>query len=68
MTDRAATQRAIEAVWRIESPRLIAALARMMRDVGVAEDLAQDALVWCGGSPVESCAASWMSSANSDSS
>ena len=45
MTERAATQRAIEAVWRIESPRLIAALARMMRDVGVAEDLAQDALV-----------------------
>jgi len=45
VTDRAATQRAIEAVWRIESPRLIAALARMMRDVGVAEDLAQDALV-----------------------
>ena len=45
MTNRAATQRAIEAVWRIESPRLIAALARMMRDVGVAEDLAQDALV-----------------------
>ena len=43
--DQAATQRAIEAVWRIESPRLIAALARMMRDVGVAEDLAQDALV-----------------------
>jgi RNA polymerase sigma-70 factor (ECF subfamily) len=42
---RAATQQAIEAVWRIESPRLIAALARMMRDVGVAEDLAQDALV-----------------------
>jgi RNA polymerase sigma factor (sigma-70 family) len=39
------TDRAIEAVWRIESPRLIAALARMMRDVGVAEDLAHDALV-----------------------
>src|SRR5256885_4639614 len=38
-------QRAIEAVWRIESPRLIAGLARMVRDVGVAEDLAQDALV-----------------------
>lgn len=36
---------AIDAVWRIESPRLIAALARMTRDVGVAEDLAQDALV-----------------------
>jgi len=37
--------RTIEAVWRIESPRLIAGLARMVRDVGVAEDLAQDALV-----------------------
>ena len=37
--------RAIEAVWRIESPRLIAGLARIVRDVGVAEDLAQDALV-----------------------
>ncbi len=36
---------AIEAVWRIESPRLIAGLARMVRDIGVAEDLAQDALV-----------------------
>jgi RNA polymerase sigma-70 factor (ECF subfamily) len=45
VTAQAATQRAIEAVWRIESARLIAALARMMRDVGVAEDLAQDALV-----------------------
>jgi RNA polymerase sigma factor (sigma-70 family) len=37
--------KAIDAVWRIESPRLIAALARMCRDVGLAEDLAQDALV-----------------------
>jgi RNA polymerase sigma factor (sigma-70 family) len=37
--------RAIDAVWRIESPRLIAGLARRVRDVGVAEDLAQDALV-----------------------
>jgi RNA polymerase sigma factor (sigma-70 family) len=37
--------RAIDAVWRIESPRLIAALARMVRDVSLAEDLAQDALV-----------------------
>jgi RNA polymerase sigma-70 factor (ECF subfamily) len=37
--------RAIEAVFRIESPRLIAGLARMLRDVGLAEDLAQDALV-----------------------
>jgi RNA polymerase sigma factor (sigma-70 family) len=39
------THRAINAVWRIESPRLIAGLARMVRDVGVAEELAQDALV-----------------------
>jgi RNA polymerase sigma-70 factor, ECF subfamily len=39
------TQRAIDAVWRIESPRLIAGLARIVRDVAVAEDLAQDALV-----------------------
>ena len=37
--------RAIEAVWRIEAPRLIAGLARMVRDVGLAEELAQDALV-----------------------
>jgi RNA polymerase sigma factor (sigma-70 family) len=37
--------RAIDAVWRIESARLIAGLARMVRDVGLAEDLAQDALV-----------------------
>jgi RNA polymerase sigma-70 factor, ECF subfamily len=35
----------IDALWRIESPRLIAALTRMVRDVGVAEDLAQDALI-----------------------
>lgn len=40
-----ATHRAIEAVWRIESARLIAGLARMVRDVGLAEELAQDALV-----------------------
>src|SRR5258706_10661115 len=39
------THRTIDAVWRIESPRLIAGLARIMRDVGIAEDLAQDALV-----------------------
>src|SRR5438094_1032725 len=37
--------RAIDAVWRIESPRLIAGLMRIVRDVGLAEDLAQDALV-----------------------
>jgi RNA polymerase sigma factor (sigma-70 family) len=37
--------RAVEAVWRIESARLIAGLARMVRDIGLAEDLAQEALV-----------------------
>jgi RNA polymerase sigma factor (sigma-70 family) len=37
--------RAIDAIWRIESARLIAATARIVRDVGVAEDIAQDALV-----------------------
>ena len=37
--------RSIDAVWRIESARLIAALTRIVRDIGVAEDLAQDALV-----------------------
>jgi RNA polymerase sigma factor (sigma-70 family) len=40
-----ATQRAIQGVFRAESPRLIAGLARVVRDVGVAEELAQDALV-----------------------
>jgi RNA polymerase sigma factor (sigma-70 family) len=39
------THRAIEAIWTIESSRLIAGLARIVRDVGLAEDLAQDALV-----------------------
>ncbi|OJT27551.1 RNA polymerase subunit sigma-24 [Archangium sp. Cb G35] len=39
------TQRAIHAVWRIESARLIAGLTRFVRDVGMAEELAQDALV-----------------------
>ena len=37
--------RAIETVWRIESPRLIGGLVRLVRDVGLAEDLAQDALI-----------------------
>jgi RNA polymerase sigma-70 factor, ECF subfamily len=37
--------RTIDAVWRIESPRLIAGLTRIVRDIGLAEDLAQDALV-----------------------
>ena len=39
------THRTINAVWRIESARIIAGIARMVRDVGLAEDLAQDALV-----------------------
>ncbi len=39
------THRTIDTVWRIEAPRLIAGIARMVRDVGVAEELAQDALV-----------------------
>jgi RNA polymerase sigma factor (sigma-70 family) len=45
MTDARDTHRAIEAVWRIESARLIAGLARVVGDVGLAEELAQDALV-----------------------
>ena len=44
MTDATALE-AIEAVWRLESTRLIAGLVRIVRDVGLAEDLAQDALV-----------------------
>ena len=44
MTTRDA-HRAIDAIWKIESPRLIATIARMVRDVGLAEELAQDALV-----------------------
>jgi RNA polymerase sigma factor (sigma-70 family) len=42
---RRATHRAIEAVWRIESARVIAGLAKIVHDVGLAEELAQDALV-----------------------
>ena len=44
MTDEA-THRAIQAVFKIERARLIAGLARLVRDVGLAEELAQDALV-----------------------
>ncbi|MFY9653174.1 MAG: RNA polymerase subunit sigma-24, partial [Trebonia sp.] len=43
--DAGAARRTAEAVWRIESARLIAGLARLTGDVGLAEDLAQDALV-----------------------
>ena len=44
-TPQSNTLKAIDAVWRIESARLIAGLARLVNDVGLAEDLAQDALV-----------------------
>jgi RNA polymerase sigma factor (sigma-70 family) len=44
-SDARAIHRAIEAVWRIESAKIIATVARMVRDVGLAEELAQDALV-----------------------
>ena len=40
-----ATHLAIEAVWRIESARIVAGVARMVRDIGLAEELAQDALI-----------------------
>ena len=43
MNDR--VHRTVEAVWRIESAKIIAALARMLRDVGLAEEMAQEALV-----------------------
>src|SRR5438132_7639921 len=43
--ETAATHRVIDAVWRIESARIIAGLTRIVRDVGLAEELAQDALV-----------------------
>lgn len=44
-TTHQATHRAINAVWRIEAAKIIASVARMVRDVGLAEELAQDALV-----------------------
>lgn len=39
------THRAIDAVWRLEAGRIVAVVARMVRDLGVAEELAQDVLV-----------------------
>lgn len=45
MTTAADIRRTIDAVWRMEAPKLIAGLARLTRDVGLAEELAQDALV-----------------------
>jgi RNA polymerase sigma factor (sigma-70 family) len=60
-------QREIDAVWRIESPKIIASLARMVRDVGLAEDLAQDALIaaleqW-PASGIPNNAAAWLMAA-----
>ena len=43
-TETHETHRAIDAVWHIESAKLIASLARIVQDVGLAEELAQDAL------------------------
>ena len=40
-----ATHEAIDAVWRIESAKIVAGLARIVRDIGLAEELAQDALL-----------------------
>ena len=45
MPNQAETHRAISTVWKMESPRLIAGLTRMVRDIALAEELAQDALV-----------------------
>lgn len=44
-TPTAVAHRAIEAVWRLESARIIAGLAGLVRDIGLAEELAQDALL-----------------------
>jgi predicted RNA polymerase sigma factor len=44
-SQNAAAHRSVEAVWRLESARIIAGLVRLVRDVGLAEELAQDALV-----------------------
>ncbi len=43
--DRGALERTIEAVWHMEAAKIIAKLARMLRDVGLAEEIAQDAWV-----------------------
>src|SRR3954452_15508719 len=45
VAESAVTHRTVEAVWRIESARIIAGLARLTQDVGLAEEYAQDALV-----------------------
>ena len=47
LPDRDALHRSIDSVWRIEAARIIACVARMTRDVGRAEELAQDALAGC---------------------
>ena len=45
MVNRRALERTIEAVWHMEAAKIIAKLARMLRDVGLAEEIAQDAWV-----------------------
>ena len=62
-----AIHRTIEAVWHMESARIIGALARVLRDVGLAEELAQDALVaaleqWPAGGVPDNPAA-WLTAA-----
>src|SRR5512134_3794320 len=59
--------RTIDAVWRIESARIIASVARLVRDIGLAEELAQDALVaaletW-PGSGIPDNAGAWLMAA-----
>ena len=54
------TAAAVEAVWRIESGRLVAALTRITGDFGAAEDLAQDALVLAKGALQREDADAWL--------
>src|SRR5512145_2190114 len=66
-SDDRAVRRTVEAVWRMESAKIIGALARVLRDVGLAEELAQDALVaaleqW-PASGVPDNAAAWLTAA-----
>jgi predicted RNA polymerase sigma factor len=60
------THRAIEAVWRTESTKLIAGLARIVREIGPAEDLAQDTLVvaleWWPKSGIPDNPSAWLMS------
>ena len=60
-----ATHQAISAVWRIESGKIVASVARMVRDIGLAEELAQESLIvaWrraAGFDPVQASVATWL--------